>query len=129
MPFRRSPDGVGREGTRDRRGMLVRSEYRCWRDKVGFPSLIKKAHANGLDLFFRRLAGSFLEAGLSVSLSSNNEVFATDIYAASNQNVEPADTLKTSRRSKWGGRPVLLLICIRLGIDGVNPVYHDGLKV
>ncbi|KAG8972175.1 Cysteine protease atg4 [Tulasnella sp. 425] len=77
----------------------------------------------------KRLTGSFLEAGLSVSVSSNNEVFATDIYAASNQNVEPADTLKTSRRSKWGGRPVLLLICVRLGIDGVNPVYHDGLKV
>lgn len=76
----------------------------------------------------KRLTGSFLEAGLSVSVSSNNEVFATDIYAASNQNVEPADTLKTSRRSKWGGRPVLLLICVRLGIDGVNPVYHDGLK-
>ncbi|KAG9018739.1 Cysteine protease atg4 [Tulasnella sp. 427] len=76
----------------------------------------------------KRLTASFPEAGLSVSVASNNEVFASDIYAASNQNVEPADTLKTSRRSKWGGRSVLLLICIRLGIDGVNPVYHDGLK-
>ncbi|KAG8936939.1 Cysteine protease atg4 [Tulasnella sp. 408] len=76
----------------------------------------------------KRLTGSFSEAGLSVSVSSSGEVFATDIYAASNQNVDPADTLKTSRRSKWGGRAVLLLICIRLGIDGVNPVYHDGLK-
>ncbi|KAJ7109010.1 hypothetical protein C8R43DRAFT_183653 [Mycena crocata] len=29
----------------------------------------------------------------------------------------------------WGDRPVLLLLGIRLGLDGVNPVYHDTIKM
>lgn len=26
-------------------------------------------------------------------------------------------------------KPVLVLIGVRLGIDGVNPIYHEGIKV
>ena len=29
---------------------------------------------------------------------------------------------------EWG-RPVLVLIGLRLGIDGVNPIYYDSVKV
>ncbi|KAJ7494901.1 peptidase family C54-domain-containing protein [Mycena latifolia] len=29
----------------------------------------------------------------------------------------------------WGDRPVLLLLGIRLGLDGVNPVYHETIKL
>lgn len=29
----------------------------------------------------------------------------------------------------WGQRPVLVLVGVRLGIQGVNPIYYDALKV
>jgi len=32
-------------------------------------------------------------------------------------------------RATWGGRAVLVLIGIRLGIDGVNPIYYETIKV
>lgn len=76
----------------------------------------------------RKLAHAYPDALLSVSVASNNEVFESDIYAASQYNA-PSANLGQSKRSKWGGRAVLVLIGIRLGIDGVNPLYYDGLKV
>ena len=36
---------------------------------------------------------------------------------------------RQSMMSVWGGRPVLILIGIRLGLDGVNPIYYDSIKV
>jgi cysteine protease ATG4 len=30
---------------------------------------------------------------------------------------------------RWSDRPVLLLLGIRLGLDGVNPVYYETVKV
>jgi cysteine protease ATG4 len=32
-------------------------------------------------------------------------------------------------RKVWGDRPVLILIGHRLGIDGVNPLYYNFIKV
>ena len=32
-------------------------------------------------------------------------------------------------RRSWGERAVLVLIGIRLGIDGVNPIYYEPIKV
>lgn len=32
-------------------------------------------------------------------------------------------------RKVWGERPVLILIGHRLGIDGVNPLYYNFIKV
>ncbi|KAJ7232279.1 hypothetical protein C8J57DRAFT_176660 [Mycena rebaudengoi] len=37
---------------------------------------------------------------------------------------KPAATTK-----RWGDRPVLLLLNIRLGLDGVNPVYYETIKM
>ncbi|KAJ6473340.1 hypothetical protein C8R47DRAFT_1324442 [Mycena vitilis] len=34
-----------------------------------------------------------------------------------------------ARESKWGDRPVLLLLGIRLGLDGVNPIYYETIKL
>lgn len=31
--------------------------------------------------------------------------------------------------SMWGQRPVLVLIGIRLGVNGVNPIYYEAVKV
>lgn len=33
------------------------------------------------------------------------------------------------RGQEWGSRPVLCLIGIRLGLDGVNPIYYETIKV
>lgn len=32
-------------------------------------------------------------------------------------------------KATWGERAVLVLIGIRLGIDGVNPIYYETIKV
>lgn len=32
-------------------------------------------------------------------------------------------------KPRWGGRAVLVLVGVRLGIDGVNPIYYDTIKV
>ncbi|KAJ7775899.1 hypothetical protein DFH07DRAFT_72723 [Mycena maculata] len=34
-----------------------------------------------------------------------------------------------SETCAWGNRPVLLLLGIRLGLDGVNPVYYETIKM
>ncbi|KAJ7870540.1 hypothetical protein B0H13DRAFT_2280591 [Mycena leptocephala] len=35
---------------------------------------------------------------------------------------------KDSWEKMWGDRPVLLLLGIRLGLDGVNPIYYETIK-
>ena len=37
-------------------------------------------------------------------------------------------TTTTTTTTTWGDRPVLLLIGLRLGIDGVNPIYYETIK-
>lgn len=93
----------------------------CGCSHLDTPFLIRLLHR-------RKLAHAYPDATLSVTVASNNEVFESDIYAASHINA-PTANLGQSKRSKWGGRAVLVLIGIRLGIDGVNPLYYDGLKV
>ena len=41
--------------------------------------------------------------------------------------MSPVHSLLSSH--KWGDRAVLILVGIRLGLDGVNPIYHDSIKV
>ncbi|KAI0311798.1 peptidase family C54-domain-containing protein, partial [Amylostereum chailletii] len=48
----------------------------------------------------------------------------TDVYAASHPPHHPLQRKYTS----WGGRAVLVLISVRLGLDGVNPIYYDMIK-
>ena len=64
------------------------------------------------------------------------------MYAASNlasvdsppSSMSPSLASGASKRGKgghrrWGKKAVLVLVNIRLGIDGVNPVYHESVKV
>lgn len=75
----------------------------------------------------RRLVHEFPEAQLAVSVSSDGVVFDSDVYAASNFR---SDTRRRhTTRPRWGGRAVLVLVGIRLGIDGVNPIYYESVKV
>jgi cysteine protease ATG4 len=75
----------------------------------------------------RRLVLAFPEAQLAVSVASDGVVFDSDVYAASN--VGNDSRRRHASRFRWGGRAVLVLVGIRLGIDGVNPIYHEGVKV
>lgn len=94
----------------------------------------------------RRLIGEFGEAGLEVAVGVDGVVYQSDVYAASNtkrgtdgsitsfldRSKEPGlgkHHKKAKESLKWGNRPVLVLVGIRLGIDGVNPIYYNSLKV
>ena len=69
-------------------------------------------------------------------------LYESEVYAASNVSqpiphqpsisqslTSGASSKRHKGRRKWGGTAVLVLVGIRLGIDGVNPVYHESIKV
>lgn len=83
---------------------------------------------------------AFPEAGLSAAVAVDGTLYETDVYTASNvlpsREISTAASLSSgvSRRAKiarkrWGGQAVLVLVGVRLGIDSVNPVYHESVKV
>lgn len=100
------------------------------------------AHAR---LINRTLVNAFPEAGLSAAVAVDGTLYETDVYAASNvlpphhvpkHEISTAASLssgfsrrKNAARRRWGGQAVLVLIGVRLGIDSVNPVYHESVKV
>lgn len=75
----------------------------------------------------KRLVHEFPEAQLAVSVASDGVVFDSDVYAASNFGNDSRKRHTT--RYRWGSRAVVVLVGIRLGIDGVNPIYYEGVKV
>ena len=89
----------------------------------------------------KRLVGEFEEAGLEVALSVDSVIYQSDVFAASatprghgtESNSKNAGTSKSRKKeqgpTKWGNRPVLILVGIRLGIEGVNPIYYESVKV
>lgn len=73
-------------------------------------------------------------------------IYRSDVYSASNlpsgdwfrddAGSTPASmSATTSKRSSseqgrvWGNKAVLILVGLRLGLDGVNPIYYDSIKV
>ncbi|KAH9947064.1 peptidase family C54-domain-containing protein [Amylocystis lapponica] len=71
----------------------------------------------------KTLVHAFPEAGLGVSVASDGVLYQSDVFAASRSAMVPRYS-----RSTWGDRAVLMLIGIRLGLDGVNPIYYDTIK-
>ena len=61
-------------------------------------------------------------------MATDSTLYQSQVFAASH-----GDTSSRSPRRKhtttWGDRPVLLLLGIRLGIEGVNPIYYETIKV
>jgi hypothetical protein len=53
-------------------------------------------------------------------------VYRSDVFSASSG--VPVDQPSGSTSTLWQ-RPVLVLINVRLGLDGVNPVYNEAIKV
>ena len=50
--------------------------------------------------------------------------------AAATQHIRNTTSLDAQNSGGiWGQRPVLVLVGVRLGINGVNPIYYDALKV
>jgi hypothetical protein len=87
------------------------------------------------------LTKAFPDAGLAAATAVDGTLYETDVYAASNQGpahrVVEAPSLASgfsSRRPKtvrkrWGSQAVLVLVGIRLGLENVNPIYHENVKV
>ncbi|KAF7325237.1 hypothetical protein MKEN_00568200 [Mycena kentingensis (nom. inval.)] len=84
----------------------------------------------------RTLVDGFPACGLGVAVAQDGTLYQTDVFAASHA---PSVLLRSSasgsshghgnaRKRSWGDRPVLLLLGIRLGLDGVNPVYYETIK-
>ncbi|KAL0576416.1 Cysteine protease atg4 [Marasmius crinis-equi] len=91
----------------------------------------------------KTLVHAFPQSGLGVSVATDGTLYQTDVFAASHSSTTvPASSRGSTfsspslgrRRhhhttSSWGDRPVLLLLGIRLGLDGVNPIYYDTIKM
>ncbi|OAX40243.1 hypothetical protein K503DRAFT_737855 [Rhizopogon vinicolor AM-OR11-026] len=73
----------------------------------------------------KTLVHAFPEASLGVSVATDGVIYQSDVYAASNVHI---GSPRRHMRAAWGGRAVLVLIGIRLGIDGVNPIYYETIK-
>ncbi|WRT63710.1 uncharacterized protein IL334_000633 [Kwoniella shivajii] len=99
----------------------------------------------------KTLTNSFGACGLAVSTATDSIVYKSEVYQASNLPSRgwesplppPTDTerrggrVSTPRRSSastgksgnvWGDKAVLVLVGIRLGLDGVNPIYYESIK-
>ncbi|KAF8215429.1 hypothetical protein K438DRAFT_1955408 [Mycena galopus ATCC 62051] len=78
------------------------------------------------------LVDSFPACGLGVSVVTDSTLYQTEVFVASHS-LTSSSSSAASRNSKeskrWGDRAVLLLLGIRLGLDGVNPMYYNIIKV
>jgi hypothetical protein len=88
---------------------------------------------------------AFPEAGLGVTVATDGCIYQSEVFAASGAPAigSPGSSRdrkgkgdrgerereRDTEKEKWGGKGVLVLVGIRLGIDGVNPVYYDTIKV
>lgn len=95
-------------------------------------------HGKGWLIHFgRTLTNGFPPCGLTIVTATDSTIYASEVVAASHQ--EPGewsdlmDTLpvraKGEKAESWGGSGVLILAGVRLGMQGVNPLYHDSIKV
>ncbi|KAJ6581256.1 hypothetical protein B0H19DRAFT_500096 [Mycena capillaripes] len=76
----------------------------------------------------KALVQAFPGCGLGVSVATDGVLYQSSVFEASHAS-PPSDPDAESGSLSWGDRPVLLLLGLRLGLDGVNPIYHDTVKV
>ncbi|KAF7368158.1 hypothetical protein MVEN_00134800 [Mycena venus] len=98
----------------------------------------------------RMLVEAFPACGLGVSVATDGTLYQTEVFAASHSpafapssssaasvssshghssSSHGSGSKKGKESKKWGDRPVLLLLGIRLGLDGVNPIYYETIKL
>ncbi|KAI9628770.1 hypothetical protein H4Q26_017946 [Puccinia striiformis f. sp. tritici PST-130] len=78
----------------------------------------------------KALTNQFLAAGLGVATDVDGTVYRSDVFNASSFTTSSrtsVDHPSSSTKTTWQ-RPVLVLINVRLGLDGVNPVYYEAIK-
>ncbi|KAJ4469197.1 peptidase family C54-domain-containing protein [Lentinula aciculospora] len=77
------------------------------------------------------LVHAYADAGLGVAVATDGLLTQTDVYAASHGSASSSYPRrgKGASHTSWGDRPVLVLFGIRLGLDGVNPIYYDTIKM
>ncbi|KAI0736030.1 peptidase family C54-domain-containing protein [Earliella scabrosa] len=75
----------------------------------------------------KTLVNNFPDAGLGVAVATDSTLYESDVYAAS-RSVMYSTRRHGPSRMEWGDRAVLILIGIRLGIEGVNPLYYNTIK-
>jgi len=78
--------------------------------------------------FCRTLVSNFEASGLSVAVAVDSSLYQTQVFAASHGDANSRSPRRQHTKT-WGDRPVLLLLGIRLGIEGVNPIYYETIKV
>ncbi|OCF45204.1 hypothetical protein I317_01007 [Kwoniella heveanensis CBS 569] len=87
----------------------------------------------------KTLTNAFAPCGLAVATATDSIIYRSDVYVASNLPSEGWDgrpdapkprksSSSTTKSTTWGEKAVLILIGIRLGLDGVNPIYYDSIK-
>jgi len=101
---------------------VVRTQHCCWCDQVRKRCPVLSFDP---DLFYRTLVHNFPEALLGISIAVDDQIFQTDVYSASHP---PSSSPRPRKDLRWGERAVVVLIGIRLGIGGVNPIYYDTIK-
>ncbi|SCZ89521.1 BZ3500_MvSof-1268-A1-R1_Chr9g10440 [Microbotryum saponariae] len=75
----------------------------------------------------KSLVHDFPPAGLSVVGVNDGTVYRSEVEAASSMPSSTPTSEITTPEKPWQ-RPVLVLLGLRLGIEGVNPVYHEAIK-
>ena len=66
-----------------------------------------------------------------MSVAIDGTLYQTHVFATSYDGMTVRSRKQHAGHSTttWGHKPVLLLLGIRLGIDGVNPIYYETIKV
>lgn len=104
---------------------MVWAQHRCRRHQVNYDLRILLLV---LSVAHRALIQTFPACGLGVSVATDGVLYQTSIFEASHTSPTSEPDSETESLS-WGDRPVLLLLGLRLGLDGVNPIYYDTIKV
>ena len=87
------------------------------------------------ELTSRTLSNLFPPCGLAVATATDSMVYKSDVIAASRlpsdgwTDEKKKQNTKAGKTTAWGSKAVLVLIGVRLGLDGVNPIYHESIKV
>ncbi|KAF7378518.1 hypothetical protein MSAN_00279400 [Mycena sanguinolenta] len=88
----------------------------------------------------RMLVDAFPTCGLGVSVATDGTLYQNELRRPSPLRTDTAlppphrgssrgkDKESKGKEKRWGDRPVLLLLGIRLGLDGVNPIYYETVK-
>lgn len=75
----------------------------------------------------KKLVEDYPSCGIGVSVASDGVVYLNQVRAQAAIRSGAGGVGRNANPPRWD-RPVLILIGIRLGLDGVHPMYHDSVK-